>query len=159
MSKGKPVVGSRWVYKVEHGVHGSVDKYKVKFVAKGFSQVEGIDYKEMFSLVAQYSSIIMILALAAEMGWNIHQMDMMTSFLNGMVEEEIYMEQPKGFETLNKDNQVCLLKRALYELKEAPRALYTHIDSYLQGLGFTKSEADANLYYITVGGLPLILVL
>lgn len=84
-------------------------------------------------------------------------MDVKIAFLNKVVEEETYMEQSKGFETFNKDTHVCLLKRALYGLKQAPRAWYIHIDSYLQGLGFTKSEADANLYYITVGGLMLIL--
>jgi len=79
-------------------------------------------------------------------------MDMKTAFLHGAAEEEIYMEQPEGFEQFSKDTHVC-------KLKQAPRACYTRIDNYLQGLGFTKSEVDANLYYIMVRGLLLIPVL
>lgn len=94
--KGKSVVGSCWVYKVKHGADGSVEKYKAKFVTKGFSQVEGIDYDETFSPVARHSSIKTILALAAQMGQKIHRMDMKTTFLNGVVEEDIHMEQLQG---------------------------------------------------------------
>lgn len=96
--EGKSLVGSRWVYKVKHGADGSVEKYKARFVAKGFSQIEDIDYDETFAPVARYSSIRTILALAAQREWKIHQMDVKTTFLNGVVEKEIYMEQPEGFE-------------------------------------------------------------
>jgi hypothetical protein len=84
------------------------------------------------------------------MGWKIHQMDVKTTFLNGVIEEEVYIEQPEGFETFNRESHVCRLKRALYGLKQAPRAWYTRIDNYFTRLGFTKSEADANLYHIVV---------
>ena len=80
-------------------------------------------------------------------------------FLNGKIEEEVYIEQPEGFETFDRDSHVCRLKRALYGLKQAPCACYTRIDNYFIGLGFTKSEADANLYHIMVDGKPLIIVL
>eukprot|EP00253_Pinus_taeda_P031693 PITA_31693 len=93
------------------------------------------------------------------MGWKIHQMDVKTSFLNGNIEEEVYIEQPKGFDTFDHESHVCRIKRALYGLKQAPRAWYTRIDNYFTGLGFTKSEADANLYHIMVEGKPLIIVL
>jgi len=86
-------------------------------------------------------------------------MDVKTSFLKGMIEEEVYIEQPKGFETLDRESHVCLLKRALYGLKQAPFAWYTRIDSYFTGLGFTKSEADVNLYHIVVEDKLLIIVL
>ena len=76
-----------------------IEKYKARFVAKGHSQVEGIDYEETFAHVARYSSIRSILALVAQMGWKIHQMDVKTAFLNGFIEEDVYIEQPKGFET------------------------------------------------------------
>jgi hypothetical protein len=89
----KSVVGSRWIFKVKHAADGSIEKYKARFVAKGYSQVEGIDYEETFSPVARYSSIRSILALAAQMGWKIHQMDVKTTFLNGVIEEEVYIEQ------------------------------------------------------------------
>eukprot|EP00253_Pinus_taeda_P028165 PITA_28165 len=78
------------------------------------------------------------------------QMDVKTAFLNGDIEEEVYIEQPKGFETFDRDSHVCRLKRALYGMKKAPRAWYTKIDNYFTGLGFIKSEANANLYNIVV---------
>ena len=77
-------------------------KHKVIFLARGFSQVEGIDYDDTFAPVARYSSIISILALLAQMGWPIYQMDLNTTFLNGVIEEYVYIEQPKGFETLDR---------------------------------------------------------
>ena len=86
-------------------------------------------------------------------------MDVNIIFLNGMIEKEVYIEQPEGFETLDHESHVCRLKRALYMLKQAPHAWYTRIDSYFTGLGFTKSEADANLYHIVVEGKLLIIVL
>jgi len=155
----KSVVGSRWLYKVKHAADGSIEKHKARFVAKGFSQVEGIDYEETFAPVARYSSIRSILSLSSQMGWKIHQMDVKTAFLNGLIEEEVYIEQPEGFETFDRESHVCRLKRALYGLKQASRAWYTRIDNYFTGLGFTKSEADANLYHIVVEGKLLIIVL
>ena len=86
-------------------------------------------------------------------------MDVKTTFLNGIIEEEVYIEQPEGFEIFNNKSHLCWLKRALYGLKQAPRAWYTQIDSYFTGLGFIKSEADANLYQIVVEGKILIIVL
>jgi len=86
-------------------------------------------------------------------------MDVRTSFVNGKIEEEVYIEQPEGFETFNRESHVCRLKRALYGLKQAPCAWYTRIDNYFTGLGFTKSEADANFYHIMVEGKLLIIVL
>jgi hypothetical protein len=155
----KSMVGSRWIYKVKQVVDGSVEKYKAKFLAQGFSQIEGIYCDETFSPIVRYSSIRSILALLVHMGLCIHQMDVKTTFLNEIIEEELYIEQPEGFETFDRESQVCRLKRALYGLKQAPRAWYTWIDSYFTGLGFTKSEADANLYQILVESKILIIVL
>eukprot|EP00253_Pinus_taeda_P008032 PITA_08032 len=148
-----------WLYKVKQTADGSVEKHKAKFVAHGFSQVEGIDYDETFVPIASYSSIRSMLALSAQMGWQIHQMDVKTKFLNGKIEEEVYIEQPEGFETFDRESHVCQLKRALYGLKQAPCAWYTRIDSYFTDLGFTKSESNANLYHIMVEGKALIIVL
>jgi hypothetical protein len=96
--EGKSVIGSRWIYKIKHAADGSVEKFKARFVAKGFSQKEGIDYDETFAPVARYTSIRAVISIAAEMGWKIHQMDVKTTFLNGIIEEEVYIEQPEGFE-------------------------------------------------------------
>ena len=98
------------------------------------------------------------LSLAAEMGWHVHQMDVKTNFLNGVIEEEVYIEQPEGFDVENRETHVCKLHRALYGLKQAPRAWYSRIDNYLREMGFQWSEADHNLYFLT-GEVPLILVL
>ena len=86
------------------------------------------------------------------MGWHIHQIDVNIVFLNGIIEEEVYIEQPEGFYIFSSESHVCRIKRALYGLKQEPRAWYTRIDSYFTGLGFTKSEADENLYQIMVEG-------
>jgi hypothetical protein len=157
--EGKSVIGSRWIYKIKHCVDGSVDKFKARFVAKGFSHKEGIDFSKTFAPVARYSSIRVMISIAVELGWQIHQTNVKIVFLNGVIEEEIYIEQPEGFEVHSRASHVCRLRKALYGLKQAPHVWYSKIDSYLLGMGFTKSEANSNLYYILVGGEPLILVL
>jgi len=96
--------------------------------------------------VVRYSSIRAVISIATELGWQIHQMDVKIAFLNGVIEEEIYIEQPEGFEVHSRASHVCRLRRALYGLKQAPRAWYSRINSCLLGMGFTKSEADSNLY-------------
>ena len=115
--KGNSFVTSKWMYKIKHVADGSIKKYKVRFVAQGFSQKEGIDYEETFAPVARYTSIRSVLSLATVMKWKIHQMDVKTTFLNGVVEEEVYVEQPLGFETHDRESHVCRLKKALYGLK------------------------------------------
>ena len=135
------VVGSRWIYtKVKHAADRIMDKYKACFIVKGFSQKEGIDYEETFALVARYSSIQTIISLSAEMGWRVHQMDINISFLNRVIEKEVYIEQPKGFDVENRETHVCRLHRALYGLKQAPRAWYWRIDNYLREMGFQRSD-------------------
>ena len=124
-----------------------------------FSQIEGIDYEETFAPVERFSSIRTILALLAQMGWHIHQMDVKNTFLNDIIDEEVYIEHLEGFQIFSSKSHVCRLKRALYGLKKAPRAWYTWIDNYFIGLGFTKSEADANLYQIVVEGSIVIIVI
>ena len=89
--EGKSIVTSKWIYKIKHAADGSIEKYKARFMARGFSQKEGIDYEETFTPVAKYTSIISVLALAAVMKWKIYQMDVKTTFLNGVVGEEVYV--------------------------------------------------------------------
>ena len=112
----KSIVTSKWIYKIKHTTDGSIEKHKASFVARGFSQVEGIDYEETFSLVARYTSIQMIIFLATSMGWKLHQMDVKTTILNGEIEEEVYIEQADGFMIHEKKSHVCRLKKALYGL-------------------------------------------
>jgi hypothetical protein len=128
-------------------------------VACGFSQKEGIDYDKIFAPVAKYTSIRIIISLASVFDWKLHQMDVKTAFLNGEVEQEVYIEQPEGFVIHGKESHVCKLKKALYGLKQAPRAWYGRIGSFLQSLGFSKSIADPNIYIKIVKNHPVILVL
>ena len=134
--KGKSVVTSKWLYKIKHVADGSIEKYKARFVARGFSQIEGVDYDETFASAARFSSIRAVISVMAEMGWRIHQMDVKTTFLNGLIQEEVYLEQPQGFEIYERDSHVCKLKKDLYGMKQAPWAWYSRIDSYLLSIGF-----------------------
>eukprot|EP00253_Pinus_taeda_P012697 PITA_12697 len=95
--KDKSVVISKWIYKIKHGGDGNAKNYKAKFVAQGFSQKEGVDYVEIFAPIARYTTIRSIIALVASQGWSLHQMDVKTAFLHGLLREEVYVEQPKGF--------------------------------------------------------------
>jgi hypothetical protein len=115
--KGKSIVNSKWIYKIKHATDGTVEKYKKIFMDRGFSQVEGIDYEEIFSHVSRYTSIHTIISLAAFMGWRLHEMDVKETFLNGEIEEEVYIEQPNGFVIHEKESYVCKLKKDLYGLK------------------------------------------
>ena len=157
--KSKDVVSSKWLYKIKHVADGSTEKYKARFVARGFSQKEGIDYEETFAPIARYTSIKTIIALATKMKWKLHKMDVKTTFLNGVIEEEVYIEQPQWFEVEDRKTHVYRLKKDLYGLKQAPRAWYGRIDSFLTSLGFTKSKVDSNLYFKVMNDEPVILLL
>jgi hypothetical protein len=157
--EGKFVVTSKWLFKIKHVADGSIEKYKAIFVAHDFSQKESIDYDETFAPVARYTSIRTIISLASVLGWKLHQMDVKTAFLNGQLEEEVYIEQPKGFVVQRKESYVCKLKKALYGLKQTPRGWYARIDSYLQSLDFSNSAVDPNLYFKVIENHPLILIL
>jgi hypothetical protein len=114
--EGKSVVTSRWFYKTKYVADGSIEKHKARFVACRFSQVKGVDYDETFAPVARYTSIRNIISIAAEMGWRIHQMNVKTSFLNGFIEEEVYIEQPQGFEVCERESHVCIMRSNLLKL-------------------------------------------
>ena len=115
-------VGCKWVYKRKRGIDGKVETFKARLVAKGYTQKEGIDYEETFSPVAILKSIRILLSIAAHYDYEIWQMDVKTAFLNGNLEEKIYMMQPKGFIANNQDHVVCKLKRPIYGHKQASRS-------------------------------------
>ena len=115
--EGNSIVSSRWLYKIKHVANGRIEKFKERFVARGFSQKEGVDYEETFSLISRYSSIQYVISIASVMKWRIHQMDVKTTFLNKIIEEEVYIEQPQGFVVHGRESHVCRLKKALYRLK------------------------------------------
>jgi hypothetical protein len=117
LPKDKKAIGCKWVYKVKHNVDGSVSRYKARLVAKGYAKTYGIDYEETYSLVAKMTTIRAIIAMAIAKGWSLHQMDVKNDFFHGDLQEEMYMEQPLGYEDQTHPNLVCRLKKALYGLK------------------------------------------
>jgi hypothetical protein len=112
LPKKKDVIGTKWVYKTKYKSDGTIDKYKARLAAKDYAQNERIDYTEKFSLVAKLDTIRMVLALAAQYKWTIYHMDVKSTFLNGYVDEEIYVEQLEGFEVPGKEDCVYKLKKA-----------------------------------------------
>ena len=118
------MVSFKWIFNIKHSADGSIENFKERFVAQGFSQKEGIYCEENFVLVARYTLIRTILALASKMRWKLHQMDVNTTFLNGFIQEEVYIEQPPGFETHDKKTYLCQLNKEIYVLKKASREWY-----------------------------------
>ena len=118
--RGTNVIGCKWVYKIKRKSDGSLDRYKARLVAKGFKQRYGIDYEDTFSPVIKAATIRVILSLAVSCGWSLRQLDVQNAFLHGLLEEDVYMHQPPGFEDPNRPNYVCKLDKALYGLKQAP---------------------------------------
>ena len=125
---------------------GSIDKYKARLVIKGYKQKEGLDYFDTYSLVTRISSIRMLIAIAAIQNLEIHQMDINTAFLDGDLDEEIYMEQPGGFIVPGQEKKVCWLVKSLYRLKQAPRQWHEKFDSVMMTNGFKINECDKCVY-------------
>ena len=151
LPKGFKTVGCRWVFKKKLRPDGSVDKYKARLVAKGFTQKKGIDYFNTYSPVASITTIRTLLALASIYKLHIHQMDVKTAFLNGDLEEEIYMEQPEGFIVKGKENKVCRLVKSIYGLKQASKDWFKKFDCVITKYGFVSNEFDKCLYYKVIG--------
>ena len=118
LPEGKNVVGCKWIFKVKCNADGSVDRYKARLVAQGFSQEAGQDYDDIFAPVARYSSIRTILAIANELNLNVHQMDVKTAFFNGDLENDIYMRQPEGYKDKDHPELVCKLNKSIYGLNK-----------------------------------------
>lgn len=114
------VINTKWIFKNKSDESGNVIRNKARLVAQGYTQVEGIDFDETFAPVAWIESIRLLFGIACYVGYTLHQMDVKCAFLNGDLEEEAYVEQPKGFEHYDKPNYVYKLKRVLYVLKQAP---------------------------------------
>ena len=115
-------------------------------MAKGFTQTYGVDYTETFAPVAKMNSIRVLLSLAVNQDWKLHQMDVKNAFLQGELEEEVYMKLPEGIKGNYSTNQVCRLKKAIYGLKQSPRAWYAKLSHALLNIGFIKSDADNSLF-------------
>jgi hypothetical protein len=158
LPKGRKLVRWKWVYKTKYASEGSVERQKARLVAKGFSQVEGINYNETFAPIEKMNSIHLVLSLATSDKWEVHQMEVKSTFLHGDLQEEIYMEQPPGY-VQNDSSLACHLKKSLYGLKQAPRYWYAKMDSFLIANGFSRCHSNPNVYTKKVGSHLIILVL
>jgi hypothetical protein len=138
---------------------GKVEKYKVQLVAKGYSQLEGIYFREIFSLVSKLASIMFLLYVVVAFYFEVEQMDVKTTFLHGDLKEEIYMKQPEGFVVKGKKDPICKMKKLLYCLKQSPRMWYQKFDTYMLGLGFTRRKEDHCVYFKLIGDHLIYLVL
>ncbi|GKV53845.1 hypothetical protein SLEP1_g60358, partial [Rubroshorea leprosula] len=145
LPKGRKTLKNKWVFKLKKD-GDKIVRYKARLVVKGFSQKKGIDFDEIFSPVVKMSSIRVVLGLAASMNLELEQLDVKTAFLHGDLHEEIYMDQPEGFEEHGKEHMVCKLNKSLYGLKQAPRQWYKKFDSFMMSHGYQRTNADPCVY-------------
>ena len=151
------VIGTKWVFRNKRDEHGVIVRNKARLVAQGYNQEEGIDYEETFAPVARLESIRMLLAFASHKEFILYQMDVKSAFLNGYIVEEVYVEQPPGFQDHKYPDYVFKLKKALYGLKQAPRAWYDRLSKFLLQNGFSIGKVDTTLFTKTKG-VDLIIV-
>jgi len=144
--KDHRVINSKWVFKRKLGENGQVDRYKAHLVTQGCSQRARIDYDETFAPVARFESVQAVIALAVSRGMKLHQMDIKTAFLNGELNEEVYMSQPKGFVENGKEDFVCCLRKSIYGLKQSPCCWNTALDTQLKNMRFIQTNGDPYLY-------------
>jgi hypothetical protein len=116
LPRGCKAIGLKWVFKVKCDTTGDIVKHKARLVAKGYAQREGVDFEEVFALVARMETVRLLLALAADSGWEVHHMDVKSVFLNGVLSEEVYVNQPPGYVVAGKEGAVLKLHKALYGL-------------------------------------------
>ena len=139
-------IGCKWIYKKKRGVDGKVETFKARLVAKGYTQKEGVDYEETFSPVAMLKSIRILLSIAAALDYEIWKMDVKTAFLNGYLDERIYMMQPEGFIVEGQEQKVCKLLRSIYGLKQASRSWNLRFDETIKTFGFEQSVDEPCVY-------------
>ena len=144
-------ISSKWVYKLKPGTRENPARYKARLVARGFEQRDGVDYLETFAPVVRWETIRILVAIAVHLGWPIHQLDVLTAFLNGILKEDVYMNQPPGFVKPGQEHLVCKLHRSLYGLKQSPRAWYARLHAALLAWKLTQSASDPNLYFAHIG--------
>ena len=142
----KNIVTSRWVFVKKTDEHGNLERYKARLVARGFQQIPGQDFNETFAPVVRFTSIRVVLAIAAKYKMHIHQMDVKTAFLNGFLDEDIYMAIPEGVTVNNADSKCLKLKKSIYGLKQSPLSWNKVLDEFLLSNQMIRSTADSGVY-------------
>ncbi|CAM8880620.1 unnamed protein product [Rhodiola kirilowii] len=159
LPEGVKPIGSKWIFRTKRDAKGNVERYKTRLVAKGFNQTEGIDFKETFSPVTMKDSFRIIMALSAHFDLELHQMDVKTAFLNGDIDEVIYMVQSENFECGDSKNMVCKLRKSIYGLKQASHQWYFKFYQMIISYGFEANLMDECVYHKFCGSKFIFLVL
>ncbi|CAI7808889.1 unnamed protein product [Closterium sp. NIES-53] len=149
LPEGRKAITSKWLFKIKSNADGKIERYKSRFLGKGYQQKEKVDYKELFAPVVKPTTLRTLLAGATIKGWVVKQIDVTTVFLNGILEEEIFFAKPDGFD--DGSGRVLKLKKALYALKQAPRQWYLNVRGVLEEIGFTPSTANHSLFMLGEG--------
>ncbi|KAK3022258.1 hypothetical protein RJ639_047808 [Escallonia herrerae] len=143
---GSKPIGCKWIFKKKLRVNGLIENFKATLVTKGFFQKEGVDYFDNYAQVGRIATIRVLIALASIHKLVIHQMDVKPAFLNGELEEEVYMQQQEGFVVRGQENKVCKLIKSLYGLKQGPKQWYQKFDQIVMSNGFKIRESDKCVY-------------
>jgi hypothetical protein len=149
--KDHNVIGTKWFFQNKQDQDGIVVRNKTRLVAQGYTQIEGLDFEETYAPVARLEAIRILLAYACAHNIKLYQMDVKSVFLNGYINELVYVEQPPGFKDEKKPNHVYKLKKALYDLKQAPRAWYERLRDFLLSKGFKMRKIDTTLFTKKLG--------
>ena len=158
MPDKKNKIDIKRVFKVKLNSDGQVSKHKARLVARGFLQNQGIDYNEVFAPVARIETVTLVIAIACKNQWSLYHLDVKSEFLNGPLEELVFVSQPLGFEIAGKKDMVYKLHKALYGLKQAPRAWNKKIDQVLIHIGFNKCSGEFGVYVQTLSGVETIII-
>lgn len=159
LPKGIKPIGVKWVYKTKLNEDGKLEKYKARLVAKGYAQCYGVDYTEVFAPVARFDTIRVILVVAAQSNWDVFQLDVKSAFLHGELKEEVFVQLPEGFIKKREEKKVYKLKKALYSLKQVPRAWYSRIKAYFMCEEFERCPIKHTLFTKIKGGKFIIVSL
>lgn len=143
---GANIVTGKWLFKHKFQADGSLDRYKARWVLRGFTQRPGIDFDETFSPIVKPTTVHTVLSLAVSRDWPIHQLDVKNAFLHGTLQETVYCTQPPGFVDPAHPDMVCHLNKSLYGLKQAPRAWYSRFATFLLSIGFVEAKSDTSLF-------------